>query len=248
MKSVIETQQSCILGVYNEMSHVQNSGRANKSTIFISSIFAFGRYIINEISSIVIKLDECSLFVYAPRSSRSTLLPPLQTNLIRAAALPSADNKVFDILHADPILHHREYSRTTLSHFRRIALHDLEICTHGLGKINLVHNQQIRARNTRSTLPRYLVAACNINYVDDEISQLARVVCSEIVTTRFDEEEVGRELLLEGLEGEQVRADVFANSGVRAATGFDSSDTRWGKCFMASEELCVFPVIVGVGC
>lgn len=44
------------------------------------------------------------------------------------------------------------------------------------------------------------------------------------------------------LQREQVGTDVFADGGVRAATGLDGANTRWGEGFVAGEELGVFPV------
>lgn len=50
------------------------------------------------------------------------------------------------------------------------------------------------------------------------------------------------ELLLEGLEGEEVGANVLADGSMGAATSFDGADARGGESFVAGEELCVFPV------
>lgn len=75
-----------------------------------------------------------------------------------------------------PIFDNRKNSRASLPHLRRIPLHDLQIRTHSLSKIDLVDNQQIRARDPRSALARHLVPARNIDHVDDEVGQLARVV------------------------------------------------------------------------
>lgn len=105
------------------------------------------------------------------------------------------------MLQSLPVLNYSKNSRPTLSHLRRIPLHNLQIRTHSLSEINLVHNQQIRARDARATLAGDLVSARNINHVDDEVGQFARVVRSQVVTAGLDEEQVRGELLLEGLEG-----------------------------------------------
>lgn len=55
------------------------------------------------------------------------------------------------------------------------------------------------------------------------------------------------ELLVQGLQGEQVGADVFADGGVWAAAGFDGADAVLGEGFVASEEFGVFSVYVYVG-
>lgn len=131
------------------------------------------------------------------------------------------------------MLNNRKNSRTPLPHLGRIPLHNPQIRTHRLGQINLVHHQQIRARDTRPALPGNLVTARNVDHVDDEIGQLARVVGGEVVAAGLNEEEVRFELALQGLQGEQVGADVFADGGVGAAACFDGADARWGQGFVA---------------
>lgn len=140
------------------------------------------------------------------------------------------------------MLHNRKNSRTPIPHLRRIPLHNPQIRTHRLRKINLVDHQQIRPRNTRTSLPRHLVATRNVNHVDDEVGELARVVGSEVIAAGLDEQEVCLELALEGLQGEKVGADVFADGGVGAAACFDGADARWGEGFVAGEEFGVFSV------
>lgn len=182
------------------------------------------------------------LLVHTPRSLGRTLLPPLQTFLVSTTALPRTDNQIHNMLHPLPVLDNCKHSRTPFPHLRRIPLHHSQIRTHRLGKINLVHHQQIRARDTGSSLPGNLVPTCNVDHVDDEIGQLARVVGGEVVTTGLDEEEVGLELTLQGLKGEQVGADIFADGSVGAAARLNGTDARRGEGFVAGEELGVFPV------
>lgn len=121
--------------------------------------------------------------------------------LISTARLPSTQNKIDNILHSRTTLHDRKDRRSTLAHLRRIPLHDRQISTHCLSKVDLVHDQQIRARDTGSTLTGHLITTSDINHVDDEISQLATVVGSEVVAAGFDEKEVGLELSVQGLQG-----------------------------------------------
>jgi hypothetical protein len=137
------------------------------------------------------------------------------------------------MLHPLAMLHNRKNSRTPLPHLRRIPLHNLQIRPDSLRQINLVNHQQIRARDTRPALPGNLITARNVDHVDDEIGQLTRVVRGEVVAARLDEEEVGFELALQGLQGEEVGADVFADGGVGAAACFDGADAGGGEGFMA---------------
>lgn len=141
-----------------------------------------------------------------------------------------------------PILHLREDRRTVLSHLRRIALHNAQIRAHDLRQVDLVHDQQVRARDARPALAGYFVAAGNVDHVDDEVGQLTRVVGSQIVATGLDQKEVGLELLLKGLEGEKVGADVLTDGSMGAATSFDGADARRGEGFVAGEEFRVLPV------
>lgn len=124
------------------------------------------------------------------------------------------------------MLNNRKHSRTPFPHLRRIPLHNSKIRAHSLSKINLVHNQQIRPRDSRSTLTRHLITTRNINHVDDEIRQLARVVGSQVITAGLDQQQVRRELLLQLLQREEVRADVFAHCRVRTTACFDGADAR----------------------
>lgn len=86
------------------------------------------------------------------------------------------------------ILDHGKHGRTALAHVGGIPLHHLQIGPNGLGKIDLVHDQQVRPGDAGPALPRDLVAACHVNHVDDEVGQLARVVRREVVTAGLDEE------------------------------------------------------------
>lgn len=116
------------------------------------------------------------LLIHTPRSPRRPLLPPLQTLLISPAPLPRTKNQIHNMLQPLPLLNNRKNSRPPFPHLRRIPLHDTQIRTHRLSQINLVNNQQIRARDTRPTLPGHLITARNVNHVDDEIGQFPRVV------------------------------------------------------------------------
>jgi len=132
-----------------------------------------------------------------------------------------------------PFLNDGKNRRPPLAHLASIALHNGQIGTDRLRQINLVHDEQVGPRNPRSALPRHLVPARDVNDIDDEIGQLARVVGGEVVAAGFDEEQVRRELFLESLEREQVGGDVFADCGVRASASLDGADARRREGFVA---------------
>ena len=191
------------------------------------------------------------LLVNTSRSAHRTILPTTQTLLVSTTSLPGTNDQVHDVIQALSILDHREDSGTTLTHLRRISLHDTQIRANSLSKIDLVDDQQIRARDTGATLTGHLITTRYVNNVDNEVSQLTRIVRSKVITTRLDEQQISRELLLEFLKGEQIRTDVFTNRSVRAATCFDGADARRGKRLVPGEELGILPVsgsVVGCPC
>jgi hypothetical protein len=147
------------------------------------------------------------------------------------------------MIHPLAMLDDGKHRRPALTHLRGIALHNSQISPDSLGKINLVHNEQVRPRNARSALARHLVTPSHINNIDDVVRELARVVGGEVVASGLDEEEVGLKLLLELLQGEQVCADVLADGRVRAAACFDCSDAVGGEGFIAGEEFGIFAVL-----
>jgi hypothetical protein len=100
----------------------------------------------------------------------------------------------------------------------------VKICTHRLGQIDLVHNEQVGLCDARSTLSGNLVSTRDVDDVDYKVGQLARVVCREIVAAGLDEEEVGVELVVEVRERHEVDRDVFADGGVRTTACFDGHD------------------------
>ena len=108
-----------------------------------------------------------------------------------------------------------------------------------MGQVALVHNQQVTLGDAWPALARDLVAARHVDDIDDEVGQLAAVVCGEIVAARLDEQEVGVELVVQLGQGEQVRGDVFAHGGVGAAARLDGDDAVGGQGLVLGEELAV---------
>lgn len=168
-------------------------------------------------------------------------LPPLHANLIRPTPLPRAQNQPHNILHPLPVLHHREDRRAPVPHPPRIPLHDLHVRPDRLRQIDLVHHEQVAPRDARPALARHLVPARHVDDVDDEVGQLPAVVCREVVAPALDEQQVGGEAAVQGLQRVQVRADVFAHGGVRAAARFDGLDPCGRQGGAPRQELGVFP-------
>ena len=102
----------------------------------------------------------------------------------------------------------------------------------------LLIDEQIALRDAGPALARDLVAAGDVDDVDREVGELAAVLRGEVVAAALDEEELGL-VAHELLERVEVRRDVLADRGVRAAAGLDGADLRGGQRFVAVEELGV---------
>jgi len=114
----------------------------------------------------------------------------------RTATSPRTHSHVHDLIHALAILDLREYRRSTISHLPRVPLHYAQIRAYELCQIRLVHNQQITLRDARSSFPWYLVPSTDINYVHDEIRQLAAIVRSQIIASTLYQQYLRVELAM----------------------------------------------------
>lgn len=161
-------------------------------------------------------------------------------SLCCTTGLPRTQDQIDDVIHIDPILDLRKDGGAALPHLPCVPLHDVQIRTYRPCQIRLVHHQQIALRDPRSTFPRDLVAAAHIDDVDDEIGQLARVVCRQVVAAGLDEEQLRGVLAVEILERGEVRRNVLSHGGVRAAAGLYGAETRGRQRGVAQEELAVF--------
>lgn len=146
------------------------------------------------------------------------------------------------MLDALPILDLSENSRPALAHATRVALHDSQIRANRLSEVDLVDDKQVAARDAGPALARHLVAARDVDDVDDKVGQLARVVRRQVVASGLDQQQVRLELPLQRLQGQEVRADVLPDGGVRTASCLDGANALWGEGFVASEEFGVFSV------
>ena len=104
----------------------------------------------------------------------------------------------------------------------------------------LVDDQQIAAGDPRAALARHLVAAGDVDHVDDEVGQLAAVVGRQVVAARLDQQQVGGEAGVQRLQRLQIGADVLAHRRVRAAARLDGRDARRRQGGVAGQEFGVF--------
>lgn len=80
----------------------------------------------------------------------------------------------------------------------------------------------------------------NIDHVDDEIRQLPRIVGRQIVATALYEQQLTLVFCMERLESPDVSGDVFTDSSVWTAAGFDRKDTFRRESMVFDEEFLIF--------
>lgn len=143
------------------------------------------------------------------------------------------------MIHAHALLHLGEDRGAAFAHLARVALHDAQIGADGLGEIGLVDDEEVALGDAGAALAGDLVAAADVDDVDDEVGELAAVVGGEVVAAGLDEEQVGRELDVQVLEGREVRGDVLAHGGVRTPARLDGADPRRREGLVPRQELGV---------
>lgn len=154
------------------------------------------------------------------------------------------------MIDADALLHLGEDGRAALAHLAGVALHDAEVGADGVGEVGLVDDEEVALGDAGAALAGDLVAAADVDDVDDEVGELAAVVGGEVVAAGLDEEQVGGELGVQVLEGGEVGGDVLAHGGVRAPARLDGADPRRRERLVPRQELGVLARedVVGHGC
>jgi hypothetical protein len=107
-----------------------------------------------------------------------------------AGVLPGVEDVPDDLGDTDAVADLREEEGANAPHPLGVAGHDVEVGSHGRGQVGLVDDEEVALGEAGSTL------------------------AGDLVASGFDEEEVGVELALEFLEGEEVGGDVVADGGV----------------------------------
>lgn len=176
------------------------------------------------------------LLTAPPLSSRS---PPLATDDVALGRLPRAENHVDGLPDADAVLDHRPDHGAALADFLGLDLHEIHVGADGVGEVALVDDQQIRAGDSRAPFAGHLVTAGDVDDVDDEVGQFARVVRRQVVAAGFDEQQVGLELGLQALQREQVGRDVFPHRRVGTAARLDGDDAIRRQRAMLGQEFGV---------
>lgn len=87
--------------------------------------------------------------------------------------------------------------------------------------------------------PLPLVSAGDVDDIDRVVDQLAAVLRGQVVAAALDKEQLGRVVVHELLEGQEVVADVLADRGMRASAGLDGADRLGRKRLVAMQKLGV---------
>ncbi len=168
-----------------------------------------------------------------------TVGPTLPTLRIAGRTLPRTQNQIHRLPDADAVLDHRPHDGSALAYLIRLALHEIYIRTDGVGKIAFIDHEQIAPRYAGPAFSGYLVAARDVDDVDDKVGQLPRVVRRQVVAARLDQQQIRAELGVQPLQGEQVGGDVFADGGVRTAARLDGDDALGRQGAVFGQELGV---------
>ena len=145
-----------------------------------------------------------------------------------------------DTVHADGAFHLGEDVGSLAAHLQRVAFHDGEVGADRGGEVDFVDDQEVALGDAGAAFARDFVAAGDVDDLDGEIREFPAEAGGEVVATGLDEEQFGSELAVQVFEGEEVGGDVLANGGVRAAAGFDGTDSGGFQGAVADEELSVF--------
>ena len=140
-----------------------------------------------------------------------------------------------------PILQICKNKWTGATHAAGVTIHHLERRAHMRGKIDLIDDQQVGARDAGSTLARNLVAARHVDHVDGHIDQFRAEHGRQVIAAAFHEDqlEVGQ-FGFEIRDGLQVHRSVLADRRMRAPAGFDAANTLRRQRPLADQELRIF--------
>mmetsp|Transcript_13598 Transcript_13598/g.38688 ORF Transcript_13598/g.38688 Transcript_13598/m.38688 type:complete len:310 (-) Transcript_13598:39-968(-) len=154
--------------------------------------------------------------------------------------LPGSQDGLFDLLHADVVLHRGEDRGAVTAHGARVPAHHLEVGAHSRGKVHLVDHEEVRLRDAGASLAGHLVSAGDVDDVDGEVRKLAREVGRQVVASALAEQELHPFVLRrDGLKGQEVGRDVLADGRVRATACLDGVDSLRGQRAVPREELCI---------
>ena len=153
--------------------------------------------------------------------------------------LKGVHNVMKNFIHAAAVFHLRKYKRAVAAHSFGVASHHVEIGADGGREVGFVDDEEVALRDAGAAFAGDFVAARDVNDLDGVIGQFAAETGCEIIAAGFDEEDFGFELGVQFFERDQIRGDVFANGGVRAAAGFDGANAFGRESVVAHQKLAV---------
>src|SRR5699024_9613913 len=120
-----------------------------------------------------------------------------------------------------------EGKRFVTAELQGVLLHDGQISADVGCEVGFVDDEEVRFDHALTGLARNLLTLGDVDDVHREIHQLGAEGRREVIATGFNKHNV--EVLVAALElfdGRFVHRGVFANRGVRAATGFNTDKDR----------------------
>jgi len=156
-----------------------------------------------------------------------------------AGVLPGVQQLGGDLVHTGAVLDLGENKRAGPAHLSGVALHHRQIGADGRRQIGFVDDEKIGLGDAGAAFARDFVAAGDVNNIDGVVRQLAAEMRGQIITARFEEEEVGMKFLLQFFQGEEVGGNILADGGVRAAAGLHRANAPGIERFMADQKFAV---------
>src|SRR5882672_10299970 len=133
-----------------------------------------------------------------------------------------------------------EHEGPLAAHLLRVPVHDLERRADHGREVDLVDDQQVRLGDARAALARDLVTGGDVDHVEGEVGQLRAESRSEVVASRFDEDDLEvAEGAVQPRYGLEVDRGVLADRGVRAAAGLHADDALGRERLVSHQELRV---------
>ena len=168
------------------------------------------------------------------RQGHSVLL----TQRLQSALL---DDEAGDLLDTSTSLQVREKKGACASHALRVGCHDREIRANEWREVDLVDDQQIRARDAGTALARNLFAARDINHINSQVGELRTEGCRKVVATGLDEAQLRmREAAAHLFDRGEIHGGIFANCSMGTAACLHAHDALRGQCLRSRQNELVF--------
>src|SRR5699024_1134123 len=135
----------------------------------------------------------------------------------------------------------REGERFFTAELQRVLFHHGQIGADVWGEIGFVDDEEIGLDHALAGLARNFFTLGDVDDVHREVHEFGTEGGREVVPTRLDEHDI--EIFVAALElfdRRFVHRGIFANGGVRAATGFNTDNAVQGQHTVGRQNLGVF--------